>query len=212
MSWGRATTGVLLTSRSSPPLPAALGCCRRAYHDKARGIDAVSVLDVWGLELPGFAGMKLGPTAGPGTGLDVGPASARRSCTSPTGNATLARLLVQRLIPRVVPGRGVADVAVGRAHYTRLDEPGPARLRLNSSSCVGAPDRHRWRAPAGLPGLAVAPLTQLPQASALVAKASHGHGSEPTDSNGSQALSGSSVERIGHRPELASKAPPTHSP
>jgi len=36
----------------------------------------------------------------------------------PDGNATLARLLVQRLIPRVVPGRSVSDVAVGRADYT----------------------------------------------------------------------------------------------
>jgi spermidine dehydrogenase len=51
----------------------------------------------------------------------------------PDGNATLARLLVQRLVPRAVPGRDVEDVAVARADYARLDEPGPARLRLNST-------------------------------------------------------------------------------
>ena len=37
------------------------------------GIDAVSALDAWGLGLPGFTGMKLAPTAGPGMGLDARP-------------------------------------------------------------------------------------------------------------------------------------------
>ena len=97
------------------------------------GIDAVSALDAWGLGLPGFAGMKLGPTAGPGMGLDARPGRRSPFVHFPDGNATLARLLVQRLIPRAVPGCSVADVAVGRADYTRLDEPGPARLRLNST-------------------------------------------------------------------------------
>jgi spermidine dehydrogenase len=73
----------------------------RAYRDTARGIDAVSALDAWGLGLPGFAGMKLDPTAGPGMGLDVGPGQRSPFLHFPDGNATLARLLVQRLIPRV---------------------------------------------------------------------------------------------------------------
>ena len=88
-----------LTSRSSPPLPAALGCCRRAYHDTARGIDAVSVLDAWGLELPGFAGMKLGPTAGPGMGLDVGPGQRSPFLHFRDSNVTLARLPVPAADP-----------------------------------------------------------------------------------------------------------------
>ena len=37
------------------------------------------------------------------------------------------------LIPRVVPGLSVGDLAVGRADTTRLDELGPARLRLDST-------------------------------------------------------------------------------
>src|SRR4029450_425636 len=42
------------------------------------GIDAVSALDAWGLELPGFAGMKLGSVARPsdGTRRPPGPALA----------------------------------------------------------------------------------------------------------------------------------------
>src|SRR5262249_56028165 len=51
----------------------------------------------------------------------------------PDGNATIARLLVQRLVPRAVPGRSVDDVAAARVDYTRLDRPGSARLRLHST-------------------------------------------------------------------------------
>jgi len=97
------------------------------------GIDAVSALDAWGLGLPGFAGLKLSSTVGPGMGLDARPGQRSPFLHFPDGNATLARLLVQRLIPRAVPGRRVDEVAMGRADYTRLDEPGPARLRLNST-------------------------------------------------------------------------------
>jgi spermidine dehydrogenase len=77
--------------------------------------------------------MKLEATAGPGMGLDARPGQRSRFLHFPDGNATLARLLVQRLIPRAVPGRDADHVAVGRVDYARLDEPGPARLRLNST-------------------------------------------------------------------------------
>jgi spermidine dehydrogenase len=97
------------------------------------GIDAVSALDAWGLGLPGFAGLKLDPTAAPGMGLDARPGRRSPFLHFPDGNATIARLLLRRLIPQAVPGRGVDDAAVGRADYARLDQPGPARLRLNST-------------------------------------------------------------------------------
>src|SRR5437899_8539244 len=66
----------------------------------------------WGLGLPGFTGMKLDPTPGPGMGLDARPGPRSPFLHFPDGNATLARLLVQRLIPRAVPGRTVDDVVV----------------------------------------------------------------------------------------------------
>jgi spermidine dehydrogenase len=97
------------------------------------GIDAVSALDAWGLGLPGFTGLKLYPTPGPGMGLDARPGPRSPFLHFPDGNSTIARLLVRRLVPRAVPGRGVDDVAVGRTDYTRLDEPGPVRVRLNST-------------------------------------------------------------------------------
>src|SRR4029450_5574867 len=97
------------------------------------GIDAVSALDAWGLGLPGFAGMNLAPTAGPGMGLDAPPGPRSPFLHFPDGNATLARLLVGRLIPRAVPGRGGDQVVTARVDYARLDEPGPTRLRLGST-------------------------------------------------------------------------------
>ena len=45
------------------------------------GIDAVSALDAWGLGLPGFAAMKLAPTAAPAWDSTRVPARARPSCT-----------------------------------------------------------------------------------------------------------------------------------
>jgi spermidine dehydrogenase len=97
------------------------------------GIDAVSALDAWGLGLPGFVGMKLRPTAGPGMGLDARPGPRSPFFHFPDGNATIARLLVHRLIPHAVAGSRAEDVAMTRVDYARLDEPGPARLRLNST-------------------------------------------------------------------------------
>jgi spermidine dehydrogenase len=97
------------------------------------GVDAVSALDAWGLGLPGFAEMKLEPTAGPGMGLDARPGQRSPFLHFPDGNATIARLLVRRLIPRAAPGRTADDMVPARVDYTRLDERGLARLRLNST-------------------------------------------------------------------------------
>jgi spermidine dehydrogenase len=98
------------------------------------GIDAVSALDAWGIGLPGFAGMRLEPTAGPGMGLDARPGRRSPFLHFPDGNATIARLLVRRLIPPAVPGRTADDVVLSRVDYGRLDERGPVRLRLNSTA------------------------------------------------------------------------------
>ena len=53
----------------------------------------------------------------------------------PDGNASVARLLVQKLIPNVSKGmKGVEDVAVAQFDYAELDrETQPSRLRLNST-------------------------------------------------------------------------------
>ncbi len=53
----------------------------------------------------------------------------------PDGNASVARLIVQKLIPNVSPGmKGVEDVAMARFNYGELDRGAQAtRLRLNST-------------------------------------------------------------------------------
>jgi len=52
----------------------------------------------------------------------------------PDGNASIARLLVHRLIPDVAPGTNANNIALAKFDYRRLDRAGArARLRLNST-------------------------------------------------------------------------------
>ena len=53
----------------------------------------------------------------------------------PDGNASVARLLVRKLIPRALPGSSMEDSVTARLDYTELDQPGaPVRIRLNSTA------------------------------------------------------------------------------
>lgn len=52
----------------------------------------------------------------------------------PDGNASIARLLVQTLIPEVAPGTNARNVAMAKFDYSQLDKPtSPVRLRLEST-------------------------------------------------------------------------------
>lgn len=100
------------------------------------GIDAVSAQDAWGLALPGFAGMNLDPSPGRGMNRDAIPneEAEKYFFHFPDGNATIARLLVRKLIPSAVPGSTDLDVVTTRANYNQLDDPkSSVRLRLNST-------------------------------------------------------------------------------
>jgi spermidine dehydrogenase len=109
---------------------------RRPHGLFGVGIDAVSGLDAWGLGFPGFDGLHLEPGDLRGMNRD-----AMRSDEAeeyffhyPDGNATVARLLVRRLIPAAMPGTTADDVVLARADYAKLDEASsPVRLRLNST-------------------------------------------------------------------------------
>jgi spermidine dehydrogenase len=67
----------------------------------------------------------------------------------PDGGATIARLLVNRLVPAAIPGRhDMASILLAPAHYARLDEAGsPLRVRLESTVVRvlhdGPPERSR---------------------------------------------------------------------
>jgi spermidine dehydrogenase len=101
------------------------------------GIDAVSALDCWGTEFPGFQGLDLAPGEAPRMGFTpAGFAATGGSDTFhyPDGNASIARLLVRSLIPDALPGHDAHDVVTAVADYSKLDRPeSRARVRLNST-------------------------------------------------------------------------------
>jgi spermidine dehydrogenase len=107
------------------------------YDEWGVGADAVSALDCWAVDYPGFKGMNLPP----GAIQRMGPTPAGYKTTGgsaklhfPDGNATIARLLVRALVPGAMPGASVADVVTARADYSQLDrQAAGARLRLNST-------------------------------------------------------------------------------
>jgi spermidine dehydrogenase len=101
------------------------------------GIDAVAAQDAWGMGLPGFDGMELDPGPGKGMNRDAIPndEAEKYFFHFPDGNASIARLLVRRLIPEVIPGKSAEDVVLARADYSKLDQAAsPVRIRLNSTA------------------------------------------------------------------------------
>ncbi len=99
------------------------------------GFDAVAAQDAWGLGAPGFGGMNLDPTPGKGMNRDAIPndEADKYFFHFPDGNASIARLLVRKLIPEAIPGESATDVVLARANYAKLDQKGsPVRIRLNS--------------------------------------------------------------------------------
>ncbi|MGH7537203.1 MAG: NAD(P)-binding protein [Gemmatimonadales bacterium] len=101
------------------------------------GIDAVPALDCWGLEFPGFAGLLL--DEGPGPGMGLTPQLWMNETEPyifhfPDGNASIARLLVRRLVPPALSGNTMEDVVTARLDYSQLDDEASAtRIRLNST-------------------------------------------------------------------------------
>jgi spermidine dehydrogenase len=53
----------------------------------------------------------------------------------PDGNASIARMLVRRMIPGIAPGGTMEDIVLARFDYSQLDRPEhPVRIRLNSTA------------------------------------------------------------------------------
>ena len=121
--------------------PAAIPFFQALSHDWwGVGIDAVSALDMWALEYPGFQGLRLAPGHAPNMGYTGSGYADGGSYTFhfPDGNASIVRLLVRKLIPSALPGSTTQDAVTSRLDYSLLDRPGaPLRIRL-SSIVVGA--------------------------------------------------------------------------
>jgi spermidine dehydrogenase len=91
------------------------------------GIEAIAALDASDAGYPGFHGM----------GLEAEGLGNERNYFFhfPDGNATIARLLVRRLIPGAVPGNSATDVVTSKADYSKLDDKNsPVRIRLSSTA------------------------------------------------------------------------------
>jgi spermidine dehydrogenase len=109
---------------------------QRTHGEFCIGIDAVTALDCWGLNLPGFQGLGLEPGSIP----RMGPTCAGFADTGgsvdvhmPDGGASIARALVRALIPQAVPGHTVEDLITARVDYAQLDQPDNAvQIRLNA--------------------------------------------------------------------------------
>lgn len=118
--------------------PEAIPFFQTRTHDLyGVGIDAVPALDCWGLGYPGFAGLRL--AKGPGPGIGLTPLLEMNEEEPyifhfPDGNASIARLLVRRLLPAALPGGTMEDVVTAPLDYAALDAAAsPTRIRLNST-------------------------------------------------------------------------------
>jgi spermidine dehydrogenase len=102
------------------------------------GIEAVGALEVWPFDFPGFHGLDLEPGAAPHMGFTAAGYAATGGSARfhfPDGNASIARLLVRRLLPAAMPTGGAEDVVTAHADYRELDRPGASvRIRLSSTA------------------------------------------------------------------------------
>jgi spermidine dehydrogenase len=109
---------------------------QRTHGEFGLGIDGEPALDCWGDGLPGCQGMGLDPqnTARMGnTAAGYISTGGSPRFHFPDGNASIARLLVRKLIPAALPGSTAEDIVLAKCDYAALDRPGaPVRLRLNS--------------------------------------------------------------------------------
>jgi spermidine dehydrogenase len=102
---------------------------KRSLDYFAVGVDSLAALDASWAGYPGFAGL----------GLPEDPeAKAQMEAPYiyhfPDGNASIARLLVRKLIPGIAPGSTMDDIVTAPFDYSRLDAAGAAtRLRLNAT-------------------------------------------------------------------------------
>ena len=95
----------------------------------ATGIDCVAAAEAMTAGYPGFQGLGFSAAALANPALDD-----PYIYHFPDGNASIARLLVRRLIPAVAPGKTMDDIVTARFDYSKLDQStSPVRLRLGST-------------------------------------------------------------------------------
>ena len=99
------------------------------YRNNKR-VDTCPAYEAWKeRRLPGFAGMKVDGDAVFQSDFEA---------HFPDGNATIARLLVNRLVPAAVPGtHDMNSIVTAQFNYSKLDgAAAPVRIRLNSTAVL----------------------------------------------------------------------------
>lgn len=99
------------------------------YRNNKR-VDTCPAYEAWqARRLPGFSGMKVDGVPQFRTDYEA---------HFPDGNATIARLLVNRLVPAAVPGvHDMNSIITAQFDYSSLDSaPSPVRIRLNSTAVL----------------------------------------------------------------------------
>jgi|TARA_B110000438_G_scaffold80971_1_gene80878 spermidine dehydrogenase len=95
------------------------------------GLDLTPTLNAMGYGLPGVKGLGLNDYLKSGRQ----PHNNHDDFHFPDGNASVARLIVRRLIPDVASGNTMHDILSARFDYSKLDQPNsPIKLRLNSTA------------------------------------------------------------------------------
>jgi spermidine dehydrogenase len=98
----------------------------------AAGTDAVSAREALDTGYPGFAGVDVERDEDA-----IKEMEEPYIHHFPDGNASLARLLVRKLVPGVAPGSTMDDIVTARFDYALLDRAGsPTRIRLDSTAAV----------------------------------------------------------------------------
>jgi spermidine dehydrogenase len=117
--------------------PAAMALYQaRSHGEWGVGADAVSALDVWAFDFPGFQGLHLERGSAPHMGYTAAGYADGGSYTFhfPDGNASVVRLLVRDLVPNSLPGTSAEDIVTARLDYAQLDlAQAPVRIRLNAT-------------------------------------------------------------------------------
>ena len=109
----------------------------RPHQLYGAGIEIVPAQDAWGLGFPGFQGLGLDESPGIGMNRDSIPNEEAENYFFhfPDGNASIARLLVRKLIPEAMPGNSADDIVKSRVNYRKLDQAKQGtRIRLSSTA------------------------------------------------------------------------------
>ena len=111
--------------------PEVIACFQNNSCDFfAVGIDGVSAKDAYETGYPGFQGLTLARSEAAAAEVDE-----PYIYHFPDGNASIARLLVRKLIPGIAPGETMDDIVLAKFDYAKLDSP-ENKVRIRQSATV----------------------------------------------------------------------------